>query len=250
MIQSCAEILGKLCIYERDYLRYTKCLSRGIEVQLSARPEELVRQVLLYFLLKESGLYPTTVDVRTEHNNLDVALYKPYVEEQLHPHQSPLAIIEVKREEAILADHEDQLEGYLKERRTTHGVLFNANAIVHCEKKPDGGLCKLSLQSLTELGDLLRSLVLQTDLDLSTFHRAREGDVGGFVYLVEKYGKYAVHRITFSLKNRPEPITGCFFSVDGQRIQYDVYGKYTKKKFAFDRGEFDRLHSVIYEMRS
>jgi hypothetical protein len=232
MIQSCAEILGKLCIYERDYLRYTKCLSRGIEVQLSARPEELVRQVLLYFLLKESGLYPTTIDVRTEHNNLDVALYKPYVEE------------------ANLPDHEYQLLGYLKERRTTHGVLFNANGIVHCEKIPDGGLCKRSFHSLTELSDLLRRLASQADPDVSAFQRAGEGDVDSFIYLVEKYGKHAVHRITFTLKNRPDAITGCFFSVDGQHIQYDLYGKYAKKKFAFDRGEFERLHSVIYEMRS
>jgi hypothetical protein len=250
MIPSCAEILGKLCIHERDYLRYTKCLSRGIEVQLSARPEELVRQVLLYFLLKDSELYPTTIDVRTEHNKLDVAVYKPYVEEQFRTHQAPLAIIEVKREEANLADHESQLLGYLNERRTRHGVLFNANGIVHCEKMPDGELCKRSLPSLSELSDLLRKLASQADPDVSAFQRAREGDVGSFIYLVEKYGKHAVHRITFALNNRPDAIIGCFFSVDGQRIQFDVYGKYAKKKFAFECSEFGRLHSVVYEIWS
>jgi hypothetical protein len=247
MNPSCAEILGKLCIYERDYLRYTKCLSREIEVQLSARPEELVRQVLLYFLLKDSGLYPDTIDVKTEHNHLDAAVYKPYVEEQFRTYQGPLAIIEVKREEANLADHEDQLLGYMKERRTTHGVLFNGNETVHCERMSDGGLCKRSLDSLSELGDLLRMLASKSDSDVCAFQRARDGDVDSFVHLVEKYGKYTVHRFTFSLKDRPESISGCCFSVDGQRIRYDVYGKYAaKKRFALERWEFDRLHSVIY----
>jgi hypothetical protein len=250
MNPSCAEILGRLCIYERDYLRYTKCLSRGIEVQLSARPEELVRQVLLYFLLKDSGLYPGTINVKTEHNNLDVAVYKPYVEEQFRTYQAPLTVIEVKREEANLADHEDQLLGYMKERRTANGVLFNANEMIRCERMADGGLRKRSLDSLIELGKMLGTLASQADPDVSAFQRAREGDVGSFICLVEKYGRHAVHRITFVLKNRPEPLTGCFFGVAGQRIQYDVYGKYAKRKFAFDRGEFDRLHSVIYEMRS
>lgn len=65
-----AEIRSKVCVYERDYLQYTKCLCRGIELVVSGRPEELVRQVLLYFLLRESGLLPDTIAVRTEHYNL------------------------------------------------------------------------------------------------------------------------------------------------------------------------------------
>ncbi len=247
MSPSCAEILGKLCIYERDYLRYTKCLSRGNEVKLSARPEELVRQVLLYFLLNDSGLYPDTIDVRTEYNNLDVAIYTPYVEEHFRTCQAPLTIIEVKREEATLADHEDQLLGYMRERRTTHGVLFNANETIHYERMPDGHLSKRSLNSLGELGELLRDLARQADPDIAAFQRARDGDVDSFIYLVEKYGKYTLHRFTFTLQNKPEPIAGCCFALDGQRVRYDVYGKYAaKKRFAFERIEFDRLQSVIY----
>jgi hypothetical protein len=247
MNPSCAEILGKLCFYERDYLRYTKCLSRGIEVQLSARPEELVRQVLLYFLLEDSGLCPNTIEVKTEYNNLDVALYKPYVEEYFRTCRVPLMIIEVKREEANVADHEDQLLGYMRERRTVHGVLFNANETIHYERKPERQFTKRSLNSLGELGELLRHLAHHADPDIAAFQRARDGDVDSFVYLFEKYGKYTLHRFTFTLKSKPAPIAGCCLTADGQRVCYDVYGKYTaKKRFAFERSEFDRLQSVIY----
>jgi hypothetical protein len=247
MNPSCAEILGKLCIYERDYIRYTKCLSREIEVQLSARPEELVRQVLLYFLLNDSGLCPHTIEVKTEYNNLDVAVYKPYVEENFHICRAPLTIIEVKREEANLADHEDQLLGYMRERRTSHGVLFNANDIIHYERMPDRQFNKRNLNSLGEIGELLRDLARCTDPDVAAFQRARDGDVGSFIYLIEKYGRYTLHRFAFTLKNRPEPIAGCCFGVDGQRVRYDVYGKYAaKKRFTFELSEFDRLQSVIY----
>ena len=130
MSPSCAEILGKLCIYKRNYSEYTKCLSRGIEVLVSGKPEERVRQVLLYFLLRESRLFPDTIDVKTEYNNLDVVVYRRPTEEFFRPLQEPLVIIEVKREEVNLLDYENQLFEYMKEQRGNTGVLFNCNEII------------------------------------------------------------------------------------------------------------------------
>jgi hypothetical protein len=214
---------------------------------VSGKPEELVRQVLLYYLLRESGLFPDRIDVRTEQNNLDVAVYKPSTEESFRPWRAPVAIIEVKREEANLPDHENQLFGYMKERRTNTGVLFNGNNIIAYEKGAEGSPTKRGLESLTELGDWLYRLTCRNDADTSAFQQARDGDTDSFIYLAEKYGKYTLHKFTFTLKNSPTPITGCCFRLQDQRVYYDLYGKYiAKRSFSFDRSEFDRLLSVIY----
>ena len=93
------------------------------------------------------------------------AIYKPPTEECFRLCRSPVAIIEVKREEANLMDHESQLFGYMKERRTNTGVLFNGNVIVTFEKSPAGDTTKRSSDSLPELGDWLRRLACQDDAE-------------------------------------------------------------------------------------
>ena len=242
-----AEIRSKLCTYERDYLQYTKCLCRGIELLLSGKPEEVVRQVFLYFLIHESELFPNTISVRTEHNNLDIAIYKPPTEEQFRPRQAPVVIVEVKREDAYLPDHKDQLFRYMKEQRTSVGILFNGNEVIVYEKGTEGVSKKGQLDSLSELRDLLKCVLCRDEVDLCEFQCARDGDVDSFIYLASKYGKYTVHQFKFTLKNTLMLITGCCFQVQGQRIYYDIYGKYgPKKRFSFDRCEFERLISMIY----
>lgn len=247
MSPSCAEILGRLSIYKRNYSEYTKCLSRDIEVLVSGRPEELVRQVLLYFLLCESRLFPDTIDVKTEYNNLDIVVYRRPTEEFFRPLQKPLAIIEVKREEANLLDYENQLFEYMKEQRGNTGVLFNGNEIIAYEKRSDGDFVKWSLNSLSDLGDLLQRLSSRKDPDIWHFQQARDGDIDSFIYLAQKYGKYTLHQFTFTLKDHPTPINGCCFRFQEQRVCYDIYGKYSlKKNFWFNRSEFDCLISIIY----
>jgi hypothetical protein len=242
-----AEIHSKLDIYERNYRQYTKCLCRGIELPLSGRPEEVVRQVLLYFLMRECGLFPDTIDVKAEDKNLDIAIFKSSMEEDFRPLQAPLAIIEVKREETYLPSHEDQLFRYMKEQRTSLGVLSNGTEIIVYEKGIEGVPEKCCLESLGELCDLLQRVACREDVDFSTFQRASDGDVDSFIYLMGKYGKYMLHKFMFTLKDVPSPITGCCFRLQEQRIYYNVYGKYAaKKKFSFDLCEFERLLSVIY----
>ena len=246
MTPHCTEIRSKLCIYERDYLQYTKCLCREIELVVSGEPEELVRQVLLYFLLRESGLFPDSIEIRAEHRNLDVAIYKFQSAEEFRPLQPPLVIVEVKREEANLLEHEGQLFEYMKEHRTRTGVLFNGNEIVAYEKGQDTP-AKCSLDSLNELRDLVQCQATRDEVDFCAFQRAQDGDIDSFIYLACKYGKYTLHQFTFTLKNSLTPVSGCCFRLHDQLVYYDVYGKYApKKSFYFSRSDFGRLLSLIY----
>jgi hypothetical protein len=46
------EITTRLIKYKKDYQEYTKCLIRGIQIPINARPEELVRQIFIHFFIK------------------------------------------------------------------------------------------------------------------------------------------------------------------------------------------------------
>lgn len=244
----CAELLGKLCIYERDYLRYTKCLCRGTEVLVSNRPEELVRQVLLLFLLHESGLTPSLIDVKVEYSNLDVAIYKHARHECFQPMLPPMVIVEVKREDATLLDHESQLLRYLRENQTGIGVLFNANENIVYEKGRESTPIHCPSRPLDKLREvIIGRLAHQEGDDASIFEQAQVGNVDSFIYLARKYGKHTLHKFTFTLKSSPTVIVGCCFRVEEQNVYYDNYGKYVpKKKFVFRREDFDKLIALIY----
>lgn len=248
MMPPCAEICSKLHIYERSYLRYTKCIRRGIELLVSNRPEEVVRQVLLYFLVHESGLFPDIIDVSAEQDNLDIAIYRRSTETDFRPSQAPLAIVEVKREQVNLVDHEAQLFQYMKQNRAKTGILFNGNEILTYEGEPGGIIKEQSLASLNDLRVfLLQRAEDQEQADLFAFKQAQEGNVENFIYLANKYGKYAVHKFKFVLNSSPDPIVGCFFRAKGNTIYYQHYGMYSKKReWTFNRTEFDRLLSLVY----
>jgi hypothetical protein len=244
----CSETRDKLHLYEQDYLQYTRCLCRGIELQLSARPEEIVRQVLLYFLIQESDLVPNLIELKVEHNNLDVAIFTRVMDSDFQPFRPPLVIVEVKREEEDLSNHEDQLLGYMKENRGRTGVLFNGNAILIYEKCDEERPRPIHLGSLWELRDRLQQLAdpltNQNEQDSQVFQMAKGGDAASFVRLVEKYGKYSTHVIVFTLKGSPDPIPGCFFQVKEQVVYYDVYAKFRRKRSSFSLPEFDKLLSL------
>ena len=183
-----------------------------------------------------------------EYNNLDIAIYKKIKLEYFRPFQYPIAIIEVKREEENLSDHENQLLGYLSEHRTSIGVLFNGSACLLFKKSSkEANFSRSNIRTIEDIPAILREALNQPDSDFLEFERARGGDTDSFVYLIKKYGKYALHKFTFLLKDNCEPILGCFFSYDQDYIYYDLYGKYSsKKKFSFKYHAFDRLISIIY----
>ena len=62
------EIETKLNIYTKKYHEeYIKCLIRGIEIPIKVRPEELVRQLFLDFMIHESGLFPDLITCMHAH---------------------------------------------------------------------------------------------------------------------------------------------------------------------------------------
>ena len=241
------EIASCLVIYERNNTQYTRCLCRGNEVQVTGRPEEIVRQAMLYHILIRSGLFPVSVGARAEFQNLDIALYKPPVDERFCLSRGPVVIEEVKRRGTPLPDHESQLFDYLATHRGNLGVLYNGDELRVYEPVAGGGWAGRQLNALTELDDLVRQTASREDPDLKTFHQAAEGCFDSFLRLAQAYGRHTLHRFTFALKNDPIPITGCCFRLKQGIVQYDVYGMYTVRQVPkFHPDQFEKLLSVLY----
>ena len=248
MDQTCKEILNNLNIYEKKHTQYTRCLCRNIELLISNKPEEKIRQIFLYFLIKRSGLFPEQINLKVEYNNLDIAIYKNFVSESFRPWQAPIAIVEVKREKEYLPNHENQLLKYLDEQLSSMGILFNARDIILLKKsKNEDHLLKKHLKSIEDVPVILSETLIKKNVDYSEFKKAKYGNIKSFISLIKKYGKYTLHKFTFMLKTSSKPITGCCFSINQDFIYYDLYAKYSRKKrFSFRSYDFEQLISVIY----
>ena len=176
MDQFCQQILEKLNIYERNYTLYTKCLHREIEILISNKPEEKIRQIFLYFLINQSGLFPSLINLRVEYNNLDIAIYKNFELEDFRLFQPPTAIIEVKREEENLLDHVNQLTRYLEEQRSYIGVLFNgSNLILFKRSSEESTFHRNYLTSIKDLPIILQEALNKPDKDLLKFQGKESG---------------------------------------------------------------------------
>lgn len=246
MERLCKNFYKKLKIYEKNYSEYTKCLIREKELLVLGKPEEKVRQVLLYFLVHESGLFPKKIDVKVEYKYLDVAVYRAIESHDFKPLQPPLMIIEVKREEENLLNHEAQIIEYLREFRSEMGLLFNCNQIIGYIKE-DSGFTRNYLGCITDIPPLIWQSCNRLESDISEFDKAKKGSFDSFTYLVTKYGKRATNKISFKLKSLPVPIVGCFFSFNENKVYYDIYGEYYRKqKLFFEYQDFERLVSISY----
>jgi len=246
MDRLCEEISQKLNIYERNYSKYTRCLIRGTEILISSKPEERVRQILLYFLINESGLFPHLIDLKVESDYLDIAIYKNTEDENFKPCQPPILIIEVKREEETLLNHEHQILRYLRESRSEIGILFNGIQLISYMRNENNDFIRNQLKCITDIPSLILQSTNKKEGDFLEFKKAQDGNINSFIYLITKYGKYANNEFTFLLKNTATPIVGCFFSYDENNIYYDTYGKYSKRKFSFRHYNFEKLVSIIY----
>lgn len=246
MERLCEEIYQKLIFHEKNYSKYTKCLVRKIELLVSGKPEEIVRQVLLYFLINESGLFPNLIDIKVEHNSWDVAIYKNLEEENFKPLQPPSVIIEVKREEANLLNSEDQILRYLRGSHSEIGILFNGKKTIVYKKNELGDFIAKNLGSIADIPNVIQQGNTKIKQDLLDFKKAQDGDVNSFINLTKNYGKYATNQFIFRLKTSSNLLIGCFFSYDRNNIYYDIYGHYSKKKLSFKYSEFEKLISIIY----
>ncbi|WP_373524653.1 type I restriction enzyme HsdR N-terminal domain-containing protein [Nostoc sp.] len=238
------EIDTKLIKYQKDYQEYIKCLIRGIQIPINARPEELVRQIFIHFLIKETELFPDIINVKVEANHHDVEIYKKQKNDNFKPHQSPLIIVEVKREDVNLKNHYNQIQRYLTKAGCDMGILYNYNEIIAFTRRDD----KFEINHLKTLTDI-KVLILQKNNnndDLLKFEKAQNGNFDTFAYLTSKYGKYTTNKVVFKLKQQQSEIEGYFFTIQGNKVYYDLCGKYSQKQQNFDCQDFEKLISIAY----
>jgi hypothetical protein len=239
------EISRKLNIYKIDYTEYTKCLIRRREIVLDGRPEEKIRQLFLYFLVNESGLFPNTIDIRVESDNHDIELYKTAENEYFKLYFPPLMIVEVKREEENLRNHEKQIERYLKQSCSEIGILYNYHQIIAYIKK-DGVFMSNTLNNLEDITPLIFQSSNKLDKNLLEFEKAVNGSFDSFVYLVNKYARYKLNRIVFRLKGEQLPIVGSFFKFQENKLYYNIYVQDVEKQQSCDSQDFEKLVSITY----
>ncbi|MBH8576480.1 type I restriction enzyme HsdR N-terminal domain-containing protein [Nostocaceae cyanobacterium CENA369] len=236
------EIFKKLNIYNRNYAEYTKCLIRGREIVIDGRPEEKVRQLFIYFLVNESELFPNEIIIKVESNNHDIELYRSVKNEYFKPYQPPVMIVEVKREEENLQNHEKQIQRYLKKSCSKIGILYNYHQIIAYTKK-DKDFMSLHLNSLRDIPPLILQSSNKLEKDTLEFEKAVSGNFDSFVYLINKYGKYKLNTIIFKLKGEELPIFGSFFEFQDNKV---YYVKDTKKQPSFNFQDFEKLVFITY----
>jgi len=238
------EITTKLSRYQKDYQEYTKCLIRGIQIPINGRPEELVRQIFIHFIIKESGLFPDIINIAVEANNHDIEIYRKQKNDDFKPHQYPLIIVEVKREDVNLKNHYNQIQRYLKNSCCDMGILYNYHEIIAFTRKDE----QFEVNHLKTIRDI-QTLILQSSNDndnLLEFEKAQNGTFDSFVYLISKYGKYTTNTVVFKVKQQQSEISGYLFNMQGNKVYYDVCGKDSKKQQSFDSQDFEKLISIVY----
>ncbi|MBN3906899.1 MAG: type I restriction enzyme HsdR N-terminal domain-containing protein [Nostoc sp. NMS1] len=240
------EITTKLSRYQKDYQEYTKCLIRGIQIPINGRPEELVRQIFIHFLIKESRLFPDIINIAVEANNHDIEIYKKQNNDDFKPHQYPLIIVEVKREGVNLKNHYNQIQRYLKNACCYLGILYNYHEIIAFNRKND----HFEIHPFKSLKDI-QALILKInnndyDDDLLEFKKAQNGNFDSFAYLISRYGNYTTNTVVFKVKQQQAEIEGYFFNMQGNKVYYDVCGKDSKKQSSFESQDFEKLISITY----
>lgn len=65
------------------------------------------------------------ISIKVESNNHDIEIYRKQINDSFKPHQNPLLIVEVKREDANLLNHYDQIQRYLTKTGCDLGILYN-----------------------------------------------------------------------------------------------------------------------------
>jgi hypothetical protein len=243
MIYLTKEMQKKLNIYPKNNQKYTKCLIRRTEIALDGRPEELVRQLFIYYLINESTWLADNIYIKVEANNHDIEIYNKEKNCNFKPHQAPLIIVEIKRENASLQNHYPQIKRYLKNAHCNIGILYNCHNIILFNEVADDFKDE-HLKNFKEVEELVLKKSSIVDCNLLEFEKAQNGNVASFMYLVNKYGKYATNTIVFKLRNQPLELKGYFFKVQGDKVSYDPCGQFANKQQCFDSQDFEKLVSI------
>ena len=243
LLETYSDLVAKLKVSERDHLRYTECLIRQLEILLTNEPEEEVRQAFLYFIINNyPDILKSLVDIIIEHHDVDIAILKKPNDSNFNPTRTPLLLIEVKRNDVNLRDHQAQLTKYMTELRCSRGALFNFTEILIYEKTSiTYELCKV-FDHLDTFIRYISSAASEEDGDLEAFYMACNGNFDAFRHLTTKY-KYS--RATFVIQEYAASIEGFIFSYNGDEVFYDRVGHYAKKKHKFVSSHFIKLLSLI-----
>ena len=240
-----AEIYQKFNVYTKSGQHHIKCLTRGIEIPINQRPEELVRQIFLHFLINESGLLSNKINIKVEANHHDIEIYKKQVNHNFQPYQNPLMIVEIKREDVNLQNHHEQIQKYLKQSGCNIGVLYNYHEIIGFTRQDNNW----TIHYLKSLRDIIEKLILSkipiNNDFFSEFEQAQKGNFESFSTLITKYARYTTHRVVFKVKQQQSKIEGYLFDIQENKIHYKECGQYAKKK-SFDRQDFEKLISITY----
>ena len=243
LFETYKDLENKLHIYERDHLRYTECLIRQRELLLTNKPEELVRQAFLLFLISHlSEIYPSLIEIVVEYNDVDIVFFRRHNIPAFRPYRPPILLIEVKRNESTLRDHQDQLVKYMKELRCDRGILFNFNEIILFEKFSDESFTDRNISDLISFKDYIVTIQDDEENDIKTFIEANAGSFENFKRLAVKF-KYS--RATFVSKEFTAPVEGFIFEFNGDEVLFDLVGHYSKKKHSFNQNNFVKLISLL-----
>lgn len=245
MVYLNAEMRSKLNIYPKNNQKYTRCLIRKTEIALDGRPEELVRQLFIHYLINECGLLANKIYIKVETNNHDIEIHKKEDNYNFKPHQAPLIIVEVKREDVNLVNHYEQIKRYLTGAYCNIGVLYNSHKIILFARKSNN----FEISFLKNFRELEQMILKESNIiscNSLEFEKAQNGDFESFAFLISKYGKYTTNTIVFKLTNQPSELKGYFFKVQGNKVYYDPWGQFANKQQCFDRQDFEKLVSITY----
>jgi len=245
MIYLNQEMRQKLDIRSANNQNYTKCLIRNLEIAIDSRPEELVRQLFIHHLTKESTLLKGKIEIKVESNNHDIEIYKLEKNPNFKPYQSPTVIVEVKREDVNLQNYHAQIQRYLTKSNCSVGILYNYHKTILFLKRND----YFETNQLANFQEVEKIILKSSNIinpNLLEFEKAQKGDFESFTYLVSKYGKYTTNTILFKLKTLQPELKGYFFNVQGNRVYYDLCGQYSRRQQFFERQDFEKLVSIKY----
>lgn len=174
MIYLNKEMRQKLDIRSVNNKKYTRCLIRNLEIAIDSRPEELVRQLFIHYLTKESTLLKGKIEIKVESNNHDIEIYKLEENSNFKPYQSPIIIVEVKREEDVnLQNHYAQLQRYLIRSRCNIGILYNYHKTILFLKK-DNDFATEQLANFREVEKIILKASSIANPNLLEFEKAQK----------------------------------------------------------------------------
>lgn len=235
MLIDCFDKSIEINDYDIGDRKYIDCIIRKQRILLL--PEEKVRQSILLFLINYTEINLYNYDFKVEHNNLDIAIYHKNKLDNFKPTCSPILIIEVKRKNENLSNHESQILNYLELTSCIDGILTNCQQTYLYSIKYQYKKRSFNLMSLNDYFEKCKA-----DDDIKYFESATHGDIDSFIFLVHKYGQTC--KIKFQCTDYTTPINTFWVSQISEFIFFDFCGISKKKQTKINKINFVKLISI------